>query len=159
MRDLRFCCVFMCDTLHDSLLCIMSESEQKEGTSQNEAVLMLKYDDPYAESPTRFCSLSAIEATRNDTEPSILSSSLTDSVTSDGKLCPALNGKESPGHISEFSGGTAPELNGEGGNDNTDSASTTDVVPSSQTEVDTSCLLYTSPSPRDRTRSRMPSSA
>ena len=25
--------------------------------------------------------------------------------------------------------------------------------------VDTSCLLYTSPSPRDRTRSRMPSSA
>jgi transketolase C-terminal domain/subunit len=26
-------------------------------------------------------------------------------------------------------------------------------------DVDTSCLLYTSPSPRDRTRSRMPSSA
>ena len=26
-------------------------------------------------------------------------------------------------------------------------------------EVDNSCLLYTSPSPRDRTRSRMPSSA
>ena len=25
--------------------------------------------------------------------------------------------------------------------------------------MDTSCLLYTSPSPRDRTRSRMPSSA
>ena len=28
-----------------------------------------------------------------------------------------------------------------------------------QTGVITSCLLYTSPSPRDRTRSRMPSSA
>ena len=27
------------------------------------------------------------------------------------------------------------------------------------TPVDTPCLLYTSPSPRDRTRSRMPSSA
>ena len=27
------------------------------------------------------------------------------------------------------------------------------------TAVNTSCLLYTSPSPRDRTRSRMPSSA
>ena len=27
------------------------------------------------------------------------------------------------------------------------------------TEHDTNCLLYTSPSPRDRTRSRMPSSA
>ena len=26
-------------------------------------------------------------------------------------------------------------------------------------ETDTTCLLYTSPSPRDRTRSRMPSSA
>ena len=26
-------------------------------------------------------------------------------------------------------------------------------------EIDGSCLLYTSPSPRDRTRSRMPSSA
>ena len=26
-------------------------------------------------------------------------------------------------------------------------------------EIDSSCLLYTSPSPRDRTRSRMPSSA
>ena len=28
-----------------------------------------------------------------------------------------------------------------------------------QTELDVLCLLYTSPSPRDRTRSRMPSSA
>ena len=28
-----------------------------------------------------------------------------------------------------------------------------------QVGIDTSCLLYTSPSPRDRTRSRMPSSA
>ena len=29
----------------------------------------------------------------------------------------------------------------------------------SNTEYDNACLLYTSPSPRDRTRSRMPSSA
>ena len=28
-----------------------------------------------------------------------------------------------------------------------------------QVSIDTHCLLYTSPSPRDRTRSRMPSSA
>ena len=32
-------------------------------------------------------------------------------------------------------------------------------VPAGETEVTVSCLLYTSPSPRDRTRSRMPSSA
>ena len=31
--------------------------------------------------------------------------------------------------------------------------------PKSQVEQITICLLYTSPSPRDRTRSRMPSSA
>ena len=29
----------------------------------------------------------------------------------------------------------------------------------SESEIPASCLLYTSPSPRDRTRSRMPSSA
>ena len=36
-----------------------------------------------------------------------------------------------------------------------------DVIPIIQNEVDALhiCLLYTSPSPRDRTRSRMPSSA
>ena len=34
-----------------------------------------------------------------------------------------------------------------------------DVVPRYQTMRGTTCLLYTSPSPRDRTRSRMPSSA
>ena len=28
-----------------------------------------------------------------------------------------------------------------------------------QSAIDSACLLYTSPSPRDRTRSRMPSSA
>ena len=33
------------------------------------------------------------------------------------------------------------------------------VYSNSETIEDTSCLLYTSPSPRDRTRSRMPSSA
>ena len=36
--------------------------------------------------------------------------------------------------------------------------SPTDVVDHSRT-LYTNCLLYTSPSPRDRTRSRMPSSA
>ena len=34
-----------------------------------------------------------------------------------------------------------------------------DVILSGLKEIITSCLLYTSPSPRDRTRSRMPSSA
>ena len=33
------------------------------------------------------------------------------------------------------------------------------AVPTQAVYVDTGCLLYTSPSPRDRTRSRMPSSA
>ena len=33
------------------------------------------------------------------------------------------------------------------------------VGPGDQLELQESCLLYTSPSPRDRTRSRMPSSA
>ena len=34
-----------------------------------------------------------------------------------------------------------------------------DVMTIMATEKDINCLLYTSPSPRDRTRSRMPSSA
>ena len=33
------------------------------------------------------------------------------------------------------------------------------VSPSNKISIDETCLLYTSPSPRDRTRSRMPSSA
>ena len=33
------------------------------------------------------------------------------------------------------------------------------VVKAASSKANTSCLLYTSPSPRDRTRSRMPSSA
>jgi len=39
---------------------------------------------------------------------------------------------------------------------------TLDYYPSTQNmciEINSTCLLYTSPSPRDRTRSRMPSSA
>ena len=32
-------------------------------------------------------------------------------------------------------------------------------IPDGHDEWNTNCLLYTSPSPRDRTRSRMPSSA
>jgi len=113
----------------------MSESESE---TQNEAAVVPKYDDPYSEVPTRFRSLSAVEAPRNDVvEPTVLSSSFSDSVTSDGKPCPRLNGKESPGHISETSGGTVPELNSEG-NDNTDNCSTVDMVPDGQTEVDTS---------------------
>ena len=35
----------------------------------------------------------------------------------------------------------------------------TRILPEPETESNTGCLLYTSPSPRDRTRSRMPSSA
>ena len=34
-----------------------------------------------------------------------------------------------------------------------------DKQAAAQADADKSCLLYTSPSPRDRTRSRMPSSA
>ena len=33
------------------------------------------------------------------------------------------------------------------------------AIDHAQPQLDESCLLYTSPSPRDRTRSRMPSSA
>ena len=33
------------------------------------------------------------------------------------------------------------------------------AVETSRAGIDSNCLLYTSPSPRDRTRSRMPSSA
>ena len=33
------------------------------------------------------------------------------------------------------------------------------ILPNKTTELNITCLLYTSPSPRDRTRSRMPSSA
>ena len=35
----------------------------------------------------------------------------------------------------------------------------TDLLPQLEALITYSCLLYTSPSPRDRTRSRMPSSA
>ena len=34
-----------------------------------------------------------------------------------------------------------------------------EVIPTGSIALDVACLLYTSPSPRDRTRSRMPSSA
>jgi len=118
------------------LWCIISESEES-GSGSPEAPVMPKYDDPYAEAPMRFRSLSAVEATRTDVEPTVLSSSLTDSVTSVGKVCPGLNGKESPGRISESSSSTVPELNGEGGS-NTNNGSTTDIVQSSQADVDAS---------------------
>ena len=43
---------------------------------------------------------------------------------------------------------------------NTDDSVEVDaIVKAEDTEIQKSCLLYTSPSPRDRTRSRMPSSA
>ena len=35
----------------------------------------------------------------------------------------------------------------------------THITPAGEAIIDMACLLYTSPSPRDRTRSRMPSSA
>ena len=119
---------------------------------------MPKYDDPYAEAPSRLRSLSAVEATRPDVEPTVLSSSFTDSLTtseekpsaviasegkpcaittSEVKPCARLNGKESPPtHISESSSSMVPELNGEGSND--DSGSATDVVEGSPVDVDTS---------------------
>jgi len=134
-----FVCVKYC-RVQLPLLCVMTELEQRECENENERATRPKYDDPYAETPTssRFRSLSAVEATRNDVEPTILSSSLTDSVsvTSDGKLCPGVNGKESPRNVSESSGSTMPEVNGEGHDDDNDSA--TDIARSSQFDVDTS---------------------
>ena len=48
----------------------------------------------------------------------------------------------------------------EAGDDPTDPTDTDgDNVPDYREEDSDNCLLYTSPSPRDRTRSRMPSSA
>jgi len=121
-------------------LCAITELEQQEGDSKNETDSRPKYDDPYAETPTRFRSLSAVETSRTDVEPTILSSSFTDSVSvsSDGKLCPGLNGKESPSrHVSESSGSTSvPEVNGEGHDDTNGSA--TDIASSGQAEVDMS---------------------
>ena len=113
-------------------MCMMLGSDQR--LDETETAARPKYDDPYAETPTRFRSFSAVEATRSDVEPTVLSSSFTDSVsvTSDGKLCPGVNGKESPRHISESSGSTAPELNGEGADD------TNDLVQSSQADADPS---------------------
>jgi len=112
---------------------------EQESENKSELSPQPKYDDPYAETPTRFRSLSAIEATRNDVEPTILSSSFTDSVsvTCDGKQpCSGLNGKESPRHISESSGSTVPEVNGEGKDDIDGSAM--DIAQVGQTAVDTS---------------------
>ena len=42
---------------------------------------------------------------------------------------------------------------------NSDEKRVTQIVKQLEKMIDTVCLLYTSPSPRDRTRSRMPSSA
>ena len=118
----------------------MSDSEPKESESPEESVVPPKYDDPYAEAPARFRSLSAVEATRTDVEPTILSSSFIDRLTtSEEKPCARLNGKESPPpptHISESSSSTVPEMNGEGSND--DSGSATDVVEGSPGDVDPS---------------------
>jgi len=122
----------------------MSELEPAESESHSEAAVGPKYDDPYDEAPTRVRSFSAVETTHSDTGPTILSSSLTETVTSHEKFCPGLNGKESPGHISESSSSTLPELNGEGNNDTTDS-STTDIVQNSETEVDTESSTYDEP--------------
>jgi len=123
------------------LLSVLTELEQQESDSRNETDMRPKYDDPYAETPTRFRSLSAIESTRTDVEPTSLSSSYTDSVncvSSDGKLCLGVNGKESPSrHVSESSGSTSvPEVNGEG-HDDTD-GSATDIASSGQVDIDAS---------------------
>ena len=44
-------------------------------------------------------------------------------------------------------------------NEESEDYSSENVISIGEIVTDTSCLLYTSPSPRDRTRSRMPSSA
>lgn len=121
---------------------MVSESGQLESESPDETAAKPKYDDPYAESPARFRSLSAVEDTRSRAEPTILSSSLTDSVVSDGQLCLGLNGKESPRHISESSGSAVPEVNGEG-TDNADS--TTDVTRSGAPTEDDTSGMYDEP--------------
>jgi len=116
---------------------VMSELEQPESECPTEVAARPKYDDPYAEAPLRFRAHSAVEASENEVEPTVLSSSLTDSITSDGKLCPGSDGKESPRHISESSSSLVPEANGEGTNDNIN-GTTIDIVQSTPTEVDTS---------------------
>jgi len=116
---------------------LMSESEQLESECPNETAARLQYDDPYAEAPVRFRSHSAVEASQIEVEPTVLSLSLTDSVTSDDKLCPGSDGRESPRHISESYSGLLPEVNGEG-TDRNNSSCTLDVEQNSPTEVDTS---------------------
>ena len=44
-------------------------------------------------------------------------------------------------------------------NENSQASNNTEDLSQVQNDMDDDCLLYTSPSPRDRTRSRMPSSA
>jgi len=112
----------------------MSESEHVDSEC---SAARLKYDDPYAEAPVRLRSHSAVETSRIEDEPAVLSSSLTDSVVSDGKLCPSSDDKESPKHISESSSSLLLEVNGEGTNEN-NTSSTIDVDQISPTEVDTS---------------------
>ena len=53
----------------------------------------------------------------------------------------------------------APELMAGGPDDGGDGGAERDRVPGDGEPTYTSCLLYTSPSPRDRQKSRMPSSA
>ena len=54
---------------------------------------------------------------------------------------------------------TAPELAAEFGLTDTAIRQHLETLEAAELVERTSCLLYTSPSPRDRTRSRMPSSA
>jgi len=115
----------------------LSESDRAESECPDETAATPKYDDPYAEAPLRFRSHSAVDASQNEVEPTALSSSLTDSVTSDSKLGPGSDDKESPRHISESSSSSVPELNGEGTTDNNDGG-TADIVQSSTAEVDQS---------------------
>lgn len=108
---------------------VMSESEQPESECSSETATIPKYDDPYAEAPVRFRSHSAIEASRNEVELTVLLSPVTDSDASDGK--------EPPRHVLESSGSLVPMLNGEGTSEN-NNGSTVDIAHSSPTEVDSS---------------------
>lgn len=116
-----------------------SESElPPETDDRTETSVQPKYDDPYAEPPTRFRSLSAVEAGQNDAEPNV--QLLTDFVTPDGKLCPGSSGKESPRNVSEPASSPVLEQNGddEAGKDTAENGCTKDNVQGGQIEDESS---------------------
>lgn len=121
------------------------DAEPAEGEALTEPMTTTaKYDDPYAETPTRLRSFSAVEPSRNDVEPTVLSSSFTDSVAIDEKPCSGLNGKDSPpsGHDLESSSSTVPEINGDGSNIDSSSSTVEDTVDTTLADVDSSGITH-----------------